>query len=270
MPSVLSPLLYSMRSFSAVPSWYDFCYQTPTFSVCPAAICSSTKLSFLWPLWTCLTLSTHWLNFYTLLTAPNCISSCLLLSWVFYFEMYKYFEDLICINLCLSSGCVPSSFKHAMVQPICLKKGLNHVRPISKLSFIPYVFSLKLVWFQASQHWNGNCAILILLYSSLPYSGPYNSSEAPRALCYLKGTVLQWFKFCLTDRSFSVQMGQIYSSAGSLIDSLDYCVFLHVGIEQSEHHHCSSSSPNRDNETWAHNSGAFFISLASSQVQDWF
>lgn len=48
------------------------------------------------------------------------------------------------INLCLSSGCVPSSFKHAIVQPLLKKKNLDplvlsNFRPISKLPFISKV-----------------------------------------------------------------------------------------------------------------------------------
>lgn len=48
---------------------------------------------------------------------------------------------LLLINRCLSSGCVPSSFKHAMVQSLLKKKNLDplvlsNFRPISKLPFI--------------------------------------------------------------------------------------------------------------------------------------
>jgi len=48
------------------------------------------------------------------------------------------------INLCLSSGCVPFSFKHAIVLPLLKKKNLDprnlsSFRPISKLPFISKV-----------------------------------------------------------------------------------------------------------------------------------
>lgn len=48
------------------------------------------------------------------------------------------------INTCLVSGHVPSAFKHAVVQPLLIKKNLNpsvlsNFRPISKLSFLSKV-----------------------------------------------------------------------------------------------------------------------------------
>ena len=63
---------------------------------------------------------------------------------------------LLLINRCLSSGCVPSSFKHATVQPLLKKKNLDplvlsNFRPISKLPFISKVLE-KIVLNQLQEY----------------------------------------------------------------------------------------------------------------------
>jgi len=58
---------------------------------------------------------------------------------------YDWTNVLSIINCSLTNGCVPSSLKHAVVQPLLKKPGLdptdpNHFRPISKLPFLSKIF----------------------------------------------------------------------------------------------------------------------------------
>uniref|UniRef100_A0A669B2I4 Reverse transcriptase domain-containing protein n=1 Tax=Oreochromis niloticus TaxID=8128 RepID=A0A669B2I4_ORENI len=163
------------------------------------------------------------------------------------------------LNASLSSGCVPSVFKHAVVQPIMKKKnldpnGLTNYRPISKLPFISKILE-KVVLKQLQAFLDANginekfqsgfkprhstetallrvfndllltvdsgySVVLVLLDLTAAFDMVNHNILLSRLehVVGLKGTVLSWFKSYLSERSFSVAMGQ-HSSASAPI----YC-----------------------------------------------
>lgn len=107
----------------------------------------------------------------------NHIPSCLLK------EVYDIFETLIptLINNCLVSACVPAAFKHTLVQNLI---------PAFFLTLDPFLNCLSCLksWISDLAAFN-NVDHEILVQSGF------------------KGTVLRWFQSCLTDKCFSVQLG---------------------------------------------------------------
>ena len=93
------------------------------------------------------------------LRPANCPTDCI--PSRLFKEAFSSVESFIVklVNLCLSSGCVPSSFKHATVQPLLKKKNLDssvlaNFRPISKLPFISKILE-KVVFNQLQEFLKG-------------------------------------------------------------------------------------------------------------------
>lgn len=85
---------------------------------------------------------------------PLSLSPVLLFQSAFFKEVFPSIGQsiLAIINSSLSSGVVPANFKHAVVQPLIKKPGLDptvlaNFRPISKLPFLSKI-SEKIVYAQ--------------------------------------------------------------------------------------------------------------------------
>ena len=164
---------------------------------------------------------------------------------------------LLLINTCLSSGCVPAAFKHAVVQPLLKKPNLDpsilaNFRPISQLPFLSKVLE-RVVYTQLQSYLAtnnihekfqsgfktshstetallrvqndlllaadaGNPAILVLLDLTAAFDTVDHRILLSRLEQYvgLSGVALSWFQSYLSDRSFSVQLGDFFSSAAPL------------------------------------------------------
>ena len=164
---------------------------------------------------------------------------------------------LLLINTCLSSGCVPAAFKHAVVQPLLKNPNLDpsilaNFRPISQLPFLSKVLE-RVVYTQLQSHLAtnnihekfqsgfktshstetallrvqndlllaadaGNPAILVLLDLTAAFDTVDHRILLSRLEQYvgLSGVALSWFQSYLSDRSFSVQLGDFFSSAAPL------------------------------------------------------
>lgn len=161
----------------------------------------------------------------------------------------------ILINSCLSFGFVPSSFKHAVVRPLLKKTHLDpnvlsNFRPVSNLSFISKVLEKTL---HSNNHfWNvtpflrsfsldldsdstesallkvhndialsvdKKCPVMLVL---LDLTAAYDTVDHSVLLSRLKenvglcGTALKCFQSYLTNRTFSVMIGDLSTSVASL------------------------------------------------------
>ena len=163
---------------------------------------------------------------------------------------------LLLIKRSLSSGCVPSSFKHASVQPLLKKKNLDplvlsNFRPISKLPFMSKVLE-KVVFNQLQEvlqkanvgelFQSGfkslhstesallkvvndlllnldtvNCALILLdltaAFDTVDHTILLSRLEHDVGI---KDTALNWFESYLSERSFSVHMGNFSSTVAPL------------------------------------------------------
>ncbi len=184
---------------------------------------------------------------------------------------------LAIINSSLTNGVVPSSFKHAIGQPLLKKPDLDltdhkNYRPISKLPFISKILE-KAVFYQISPYLNttntfdkfqsgfralhstdsallkvhnnillsldsGSCAILVLLNLSTAFDTIDRDILLKRleGEVGLQGLVLKWFTSYLTERTFSVKLGNCSSSPapikcaipqGSILGPLLFSLFMH-------------------------------------------
>uniref|UniRef100_A0A669EB57 Reverse transcriptase domain-containing protein n=1 Tax=Oreochromis niloticus TaxID=8128 RepID=A0A669EB57_ORENI len=160
---------------------------------------------------------------------------------------------LFLMNLSLSSGCVPSVFKHAIVQPVLKKRCLDHCdfvnyRPISKLPFLSKILE-KIVLLQLQAYLDahdicdkfqprhstetallrvlndlllitdsGHSAVLVLLDLSSAFDMVDHNILLTRLECTvgIRGEALNWFKSYLLNRSFSVTLGTYSSPTASL------------------------------------------------------
>ena len=174
-------------------------------------------------------------------------------------RLFKEVFSILCpiilaiINCSLSNGTVPSSFKHAIVQPLLKKPSLDpsdpqNFRPISKLPFLSKILE-KVVFQQLSSHLkncnildkfqsgfralhstesallkvfndilltvdSGSCAVLLLLDLSAAFDTIDHNILLARLhdKVGLRGSVLNWFRSYLEDRTFCVKVGNQSSS----------------------------------------------------------
>lgn len=126
------------------------------------------------------------------------------------------------INSSLTNGIVPSSFKHAIAQPLLKKHHLDqyvldNYRPISKLSFISKVLEKVTNDILLSLD-SGSCCILIMLDLSAAFDTIDHDILLQRLyqVVSFQGSVLNWFASYLKDRSFSVNLGNCFSSRAQI------------------------------------------------------
>ncbi|KAJ0015514.1 hypothetical protein NQD34_009134 [Periophthalmus magnuspinnatus] len=164
---------------------------------------------------------------------------------------------LVLVNICLSSGCVPSAFKHAIVRPLLKKPNLDssvlsNFRPVSNLSFISKILE-KIVFIQLQSFLDENsilekfqsgfrsrhstesallkvhndialsvdakCPVVLVLLDLTAAFDTVDHSVLLSRLNHhvgIRGAALEWFTSYLTNRTFSVQIGELSSSTASL------------------------------------------------------